>query len=300
MNQRKAKNLIRNQLYQIDGLFVRSEKEARELAADCRVSARALILRAEARSNLPSDAWTGFYRALDAAERRASGDWREALREAIRSLRRHGQLVIGGLIIALALAFFTLVPAGRAIAQGIFNYVISVFDKQLEIEQTDEKALYEARGYDVPEVLTEDQMAEYGYDADGNLIMEKEPVYYDSVAAFESVYYLDAFELTSDLLTCVEVVEHNNIFTGKSLRIRYQTVDGKIVSLLEQWYLGDGQSVFTNGAIQEHAVLGGRTMQYAIDESNGSFDGIVLLDHSILMVYADAGVDLELIWDLLK
>ena len=279
---------------------MRSQDEAHVLAAQCRVSARTLVMRAEANAGLPAESWDGFYRALDAAERRAAGDWRETLREGMRSFRRHTRLAIGGLIVALALAFFTLVPAGRAIAQGIFNYVISVFDKQIEIEQADEKALYEARGYDVPGVLAEDQMAEYGYDEEGNLIMEKEPVYYDSVAAFESVYNLDAFELVSDRLTIVEVAEHNNIFTGKSLRVKYQTVDFKNINLLEQWYLGDGQSVSTNGEIHEHTVFGDRTMQYAIDSKSGAFDGIVLLDNSILMVYADAEVDLDMIWDLLK
>ena len=44
-------------------------------------------------------------------------------------------------------AFFTLVPAGRAIAKGIFDYVIGVSGGQLEIEQREEKALYESRGY---------------------------------------------------------------------------------------------------------------------------------------------------------
>ena len=47
-------------------------------------------------------------------------------------------------------------------------------------------------------------------------------------------------------------------------------------------------------------VLDGRTMQYAIDTANGSFDGFVLLENSVLVIYADAGVDLDLIWELLS
>ena len=167
MNEQKAKVYIRKRLYRIDPLFERSEEAAKTLAADCRVSARTLIMRAEAASDLPAASWSGFYDALDAADRKATGGWREKLREAAQSFRKHRRLALGSLILVLALAFFTLVPAGRAIAESIFNYVITVFDKRLEIEQTDEKALYEERGYDVPEAINEEQLSEYGYDKDG-------------------------------------------------------------------------------------------------------------------------------------
>ena len=300
MSQEKARTLIRGQLYRADDLFVRSEKDAAAMAAQCTVSARAFVMRAEAKSSLPADSWAGFYRALDEADRRAAGGWRTRLRDAARSLRRHRRLAISSIILVLILGFFTLVPAGRAIAEGIFNYVIAVFDKRLEIDQADEKALYEQRGYDEPEALTQEQIAEYGYDEDGNLIMEKEPVYYDSVAAFESASGLDAFELVSSQLTCVEVVENNNIFTGKSLRTSYRTADDLSINTIEKWYKGDGQSVSFSGEIKQKTVLDGRTMQYAIDTQSGVFDGVVLLDNSILVIYADAGIDTDLIWDLLS
>ena len=300
MNEQKAKVYIRKRLYRIDPLFERSEEAAKTLAADCRVSARTLIMRAEAASDLPAASWSGFYDALDAADRKATGGWREKLREAAQSFRKHRRLALGSLILVLALAFFTLVPAGRAIAETIFNYVITVFDKRLEIEQTDEKALYEERGYDVPEAINEEQLSEYGYDKDGNLIAEKEPVYYESVAAFESVYGMDAFELVSDQLTLSEVIEENNIFTGKKLRSNYLTADGLKVNVIEQWYKGDGQSITLRGEIMQKTVLGDKTMQYAIDSENGSFDGFVLLENSVLTIYADQGVDLDLIWSLLK
>ncbi|MEN6634821.1 MAG: hypothetical protein ABFC56_03125 [Clostridiaceae bacterium] len=300
MSQEKARTLIRGQLYRVDDLFVRSEAEAKVMAAQCTISARALIMRAEAQSTLSADSWTGFYRALDEAERRAAGDWRTRLRDAARSLRRHRRLAISSIILVLILGFFTLVPAGRAIAEGIFNYVATIIENQLQIDQADEKALYEQRGYDVPETLTQEQTAEYGYDEDGNLIMEKKPVNYDSVAAFESASGQDAFELVSSQLTCVEVVENNNIFTGKSLRTSYRTADDLSINVIEKWYKGDGQSVSFSGEIKQKTVLDGRTIQYAIDTQSGVFDGVVLLDNSILVIYADAGVDVDLIWDLLS
>ncbi len=300
MSQEKTRTLLRDQLYRVDDLFVRSEKEAAALAAQCTVSARTLVMRAEANSTLPAESWAGFYRALDEADKRALGGWRVKLRDAMYSIRKHRRAALTSLILALILAFFTLVPAGRAIAEGIFNYVVTIFDSQLQIDQADEKALYEQRGYDVPETLTPEKIAEYGYDADGNLIMEKEPIHYDSVAAFDSANGLDAFELVSTQLTCVEVTENNHIMTGKSLFTSYRTADNLTVNTTEKWYKGDGQTTTFRGDVQQRTVLDNRTMQYAIDSENGSFDGVVLLDNSILTIYADKGVDLDLIWDLLS
>lgn len=300
MNQKKSREYIRKRLHQFDELFVRSEEEAQALAAQCRVSARALIMRAEANSSLPAENWSGFYAALDAADRRAMGDWREKIRDAMRSLRRHRRVALGGLFLALALAFFTLVPAGRAIAERVFNYVITVFDKQLEIDQAEEKALYDSRGYDVPEVLTEEQIAEYGYDEDGNLIIMSEPVYYDSIASFEEKFGLDAFELVSDQLTCTEVIEYNHISAGKSLRTVYRTKDDLNIYVIEAWSQGDGASVGFRGEIKQKTILDGRTIHYAIDPADDTFDGFVLLENSVLGIHADKGVDLDFIWSLLS
>lgn len=186
---------MRNRLYQIDSLFVRSEEEAAALAASCRVSARALIMRAEARSALPAEAWSAFYRALDEQDARQSSKWREKLRESMRALQRHNRLAVGGLILVLALVFFTLVPAGRAIAESIFHYVVTVFDKQLQIDQIEEKRLYEERGYDVPKEMPG---VEPRLDENGELKIISDPVYYDTIAEFEAVYQMDAFELVSD------------------------------------------------------------------------------------------------------
>lgn len=298
LNQKKSREYIRKRLHQLDGLVVRSEEEAKALAAQCRVSPRALIMRAQASSTLPAENWSGFFDALDAADRRAAGDWPEKLNDLLRSFRRHGRVAIGGLILALALAFFTLVPAGRAIAERVFNYVITVFDKVLEIEQSEEKALYEARGYDVPDVMTGDQLD--SFDENGNLIQAGEPVHYNSVADFEAVYQLDAFELTGDQVKCVDVVEENHFLTGKTLRTNYLTADNLKINVIEKWYQGDGISVSFRGEIKEQTVLGGKTMQYAIDPADGTFDGFVLLEDSILQIYADQGVDLDLIWSLLE
>ena len=98
----------------------------------------------------------------------------------------------------------------------------------------------------------------------------------------------------------MEVIEYNHIITGKTLRSHYLTADNLKVNVIEQWYKGDGQSVFFRGEVKQKTVLDGRTMQYAIDTANGSFDGFVLLENSVLAIYADAGVDLDLIWELLS
>ena len=80
----------------------------------------------------------------------------------------------------------------------------------------------------------------------------------------------------------------------------FSKTDNLKINVIEKWYQGDGISVGFRGEINEQTVLGGKTMQYAIDPADGTFDGFVLLEDSILQIYADQGVDLDLIWSLLE
>lgn len=298
MNQRKANAFIRERLYLVDDLFVRSEKDAQALASQCTMSARALVMRAEAKSDLPEESWQGFYRALDAADRRASDSWRKKLHDALRSLRRHRRFAISTLIIVLILAFFTLVPAGRAIANDIFDYFAKVVGMQLEISQTQRQQFYDENGYDVPSTLP--QEAQDALAAGEEIQMESDPVYYESVAAFETASGLDAFNLDSDQLTCTSVFDSDHLITGKTLHIIYQMQDGKNIYIMQQWFTGDGESASTGGTFKERQVLDGRTMYYTDDAPDGMFDGVVLLDTSILMISADAGVDPNFIWQFFE
>ena len=297
MNQRKIRAYIRDHLYLADDAFVRSAEEAEKLARGCSVSARGLVQMAQSRSALPAEAWAGFHRALDREEERQRKRGNSRWNDMAQSLLRHRHAAIATLLILITVAFFTLVPAGRAIAKGIFDYVIGVSGGQLEIEQREEKALYESRGYDTPETLPPE--AQESLEAGEELKIISDPVYFDSIADFEQTYQLDAFSFESDQLTLVEVYETNHMFTGKTLRSNYLDQNGGAVNVSEQWYTGDGNTTSSNSDFLEHTVLDGRTMHYTIDAVDGSFSGIVLLDHTILTVYADASVSLDFVWELL-
>ena len=298
MNQRQAKKYITDHLYLADSTFVRSASEAAKLASECKVSARTLVYLAQARSSLPTEAWSGFYRALDQADAKQSNTLGTRIQSMTQSLLRHRRAAVAAFLFVLALAFFTLVPAGRAIAKGIFDYVIGVRDGQLEIEQRDEKQLYEERGYDIPETLPPEAAEDLQNGEELQIISD--PVYYDSIASFEEKYGLDAFSLDSDSVFCIEVYETDHLFTGKSLRANYQDANGGAINTIEQWYTGDGTSTGSNAEFLQREVLGGKAMQYTIDAVDGSFTGIVLLDNTILTVYADASVDLDFVWQLLS
>ena len=298
MNQRQAKKYITDHLYLVDTIFVRSAPEAAKLAVDCKVSARQLVYRAEARSALPAEAWSGFHRALDQADAKQNHTLNNRIRNLSQTVLRHRRAAVATLLVILALAFFTLVPAGRAIAKGIFDYVIGVKGGQLEIEQRDEKQLYEERGYDIPETLPPEAMESLQNGEELQIVSD--PVYFDSVAAFEEQYGLDAFSLESDSVRCIEVYETDHMFTGKTLRSNYLDANGGAINIMEQWYTGDGTSTGSNETFLQREVLGGKTMHYTIDAVDGSFTGIVLLDNTILTVYADASVDLDFVWQLLS
>ena len=298
MSQQKIDALIRDRLYLLDDVFVRPETEAKTLAAQCTISARTLVMRAEAKSNLPEESWSGFYRALDAADQRAIGGWRNQWKEAWRSLWKHRRVAITSLVLVLILAFFTLVPTGRAIANEIFDYFAQVIGLQLEISKTDHQQTGEQGDYQTPEPLPEEAQA--ALDSGEELKIVSDPVYYDSVADFEAASGLDTFTLDSDQLTCTSVSETDHMFSGKFLHTTYQMQDGKNLYVMEQWLTGDGQSISTGGTFKEKQVLNGKTMYYTDDAENGMFDGIVLLDNSVLQITADAGVDINFIWQLLQ
>jgi len=216
----------------------------------------------------------------------------------MRSLRRHRRLAISTIVIVLILAFFTLVPAGRAIANDIFDYFAKVVGMQLEISQTQRQQFYDENGYDTPGTLP--QEAQEALAAGEEVQMESDPVYYDSVASFEADSGLDAFTLDSDQLICTSVFDIDHLITGKTLHIFYQMPDGKNIYVMQQWFTGDGESASTGGTLKEKQVLDGRTMYYTDDAEDGMFDGIVLLDTSILTISADAGVDPDFIWQFFE
>ena len=298
MSQQKTDALIRDRLYLVDDLFVRSETEAKTLAAQCKISARALVMRAEAKSDLPEESWAGFYHALDAADQRAIGGLRNQWKEIWRSLRKHRRVAVTSLVLVLILAFFTLVPTGRAIANEIFDYFAQVIGMQLDISKTDQQQAGASDTYQTPEVLSEEAIA--AIDSGEELKIVSDPVYYDSVADFEAATGLDAFTLDSDQLTCTSVSDTDHMFTGKMLQTTYQMPDGKNLYVMEQWLTGEGQSTSTGGTFKEKLVLNGKTMYYTDDAENGMFDGIVLLDDSVLQITADAGVDINFIWQLFQ
>lgn len=298
MSQQKTDALIRDRLYLVDDLFVRSETEAKTLAAQCTISARTLIMRAEAKSDLPEESWAGFYNALDAADQRAIGGWRNRWKEIWHSVRKHRRVAVTSLILMMILAFFTLVPTGRAIANEIFDYFAQVIGMQLNISKTDHQQTSEQGDYQTPEPLPEEAQA--ALDSGEELKIVSDPVYYDSAADFEAASGMDAFTLDSDQLTCTSVMETDHMFAGKMLQTTYQMPDGKNLYVMEQWLTGEGQNTSTGGTFKEKQVLNGKTMNYTDDAENGMFDGIVLLDNSVLQITADAGVDINFIWQLFQ
>ncbi|MEA4915400.1 MAG: hypothetical protein VB061_12610 [Christensenella sp.] len=298
MSQQKTDALIRDRLYLVDDLFVRSETEAKALATQCTISARTLVMRAEAKSGLSEEFWAGFYNALDAADQRAIGSWRNRWKEIWHSVRKHRRVAVTSLILMMILAFFTLVPTGRAIANEIFDYFAQVIGMQLNISKTDHQQASEQGDYQTPEPLPEEAQA--ALDSGEELKIVSDPVYYDSVADFEAASGMDAFTLDSDQLTCTSVMETDHMFAGKMLQTTYQMPDGKNLYVMEQWLTGEGQNTSTGGTFKEKQVLSGKTMYYTDDAENGMFDGIVLLDNSVLQITTDADVDINFIWQLFQ
>lgn len=133
MTKRKFKRLLKEFPYIADDSFVRSATSAKQLAAECTCTADALIMKAEARSDLPATAWNGFHAAL-AKQANAEGKIKRG-NDLSHFIRIHRKLAIAGVVIILTLGFFTLVPVGRALAKDAFEIIISIFDGNLHAQQ---------------------------------------------------------------------------------------------------------------------------------------------------------------------
>lgn len=133
MNERKFNKLLKEHPYIADDSFVRSATSAKQLAAECTCTADVLIMKAEARSDLPPAAWNGFHAAL---AKQANAEVKiNRGNDISHFIRIHRKLAITGVVIIFTLGFFTLVPVGRALAKDAFEIIISVFDGSLHAQQ---------------------------------------------------------------------------------------------------------------------------------------------------------------------
>lgn len=73
----------------------------------------------------------------------------------------------------------------------------------------------------------------------------------------------------------------------------YREAGGEDITLVQSWS-GADQTVFLHSEAADWNLLpldGNQTLYYAVDEAEDSFDGLVVLSDSVLMIHGDADLN---------
>lgn len=201
----------------------------------------------------------------------------------------YGKLAVAS-IIAIIIMFFTLVPAGRAFAKEIYNYTINIFGNLAEITQQSSNTDWSGQND-----------ADLSDESSGALVSATGVVTYASVEEFEKKTGLKPFLLYATWLSIINVQGEYDPDFGQTIWIIYSDVSGNEVRLIQEWFQGEGMSAITSDdSYKQIDIRGAYTLYYGIDPTTGTFDGISLLDDSILLVGADVSIDIDKLIESLK
>ena len=126
LTDRKLKAYIREHPYLLDDSFIMSTSEAQAIidAAEHVLSFEEMIESAKKRfPQYSAEQWIEFDRSI--AKRKGSLLHKQACEKHRQQYGRHYKVAIASFI-AGVIVFFTLIPAGRALAQEIYHYIIQV------------------------------------------------------------------------------------------------------------------------------------------------------------------------------
>lgn len=193
-------------------------------------------------------------------------------------LASHKRLAVVMLLLLLTLAFFTLVPAGRSLADSFFNMIMEIVGERIEFTYQGGKHA------DNPYENWEDG----------------ETRSYESIDAFVKETGSNPFSLKADWLRCKEIKATYHLGAGFILEMLYETDESAKVYVSQLWGAENDLVAGNKGlSYQDTTLAGGEKMYYAIDPIDGSFMGTAIIDNSIVYVGAGYGVDIELLLDML-
>lgn len=188
------------------------------------------------------------------------------------------RLAVAMLLLLLTLAFFTLVPAGRSLADSFFNMIMEIVGERIEF--TYQGGKHADNSYENWE--------------DG------ETRSYESIDAFVKETGSNPFSLKADWLRCKEVNATYSLSAGFTLQVLYETDTGGKVYVKQLWGEKNDLVAGTKGlTYKETTLAGGEKMYYAIDPLDGTFMGTAIIGNSIVYVGAERSVDGELLIEAL-
>ena len=299
MNWRRGRKLLYRHPYLLDAAYTMPRRAAARLYRRGFPGAEALLSDPGARSP-----------AANAAFDAALSDWQAGLAHAPAGstprasvawfLYRHRAAATACCVLLALVLFFAVLPAGRALAQEIYNFFAEVD--------------YDAGGVDY--YAPEKDKDGYSRLSDGTVPPERpwaaqvnallatleEPPYgadqaahaYPSIGAFAEATGLAPFVPPCGWLTNVSAHDVWDWTFGVSVWSEYVDAAGARVYVLQEYMATDRISIGVNGALQKVVILGGTEAYWNHDPGDGTFNlNAALPDGTILMLTAEAGVDAD-------
>lgn len=285
MTERKFKRILKNKPYLMDGLFARSRYEAQQMAIASTLTIEQVLRPIRQSSDITESTWARVDLALKAKERRENLNItiNGRLEELIHDVKAHRRMIAFAVAIMLVIVFFTLIPRGRTLAKGAFDYFMKVFENHIKIEPVGQSQMFPKQVTDTDLYTDESNEEEFIED----IVQE-----YASLDAFASDYGLTPVKLISKNFVCISITLTKSETTGFSLLSRYSSTDGDIV-VKQKWLFDEKMNLGSNNDNwQMVRILEGIELLYVIDEIDSVFDGVTLLDDSVLWVTAQPAVDI--------
>ena len=294
MTERRLKKMLLERPNLISDDFVRTASESKRYVAASRLTPELLVQRVRLRLDLPDEVWEHTEQTLANIRRRDKkrlwfGTQRSKAATAFQVRRR---LAIASILILLMLAFFTLVPTGRAVARSAFDYVMTVFSSRIEFKE----GMIPSRRFTIPFFVasSNDREKVPNYSND-----EVRKTIYKSIDDFIEETNMKAVRLEVPDYKCEGTEAIYSDIKGLSIKTKYSSNKGEIV-ITQKWMDGEDVLIESQDAFKNHIIiLDNVALMYTIDSTDGVFDGIAMLTDSILWISATDGVDIQCVLSFL-
>jgi hypothetical protein len=137
MTERKLKRILHEKPYLMDGLFVRSRYEARQMALASTLTIEQVLQSIRQDPDISAVTWARVDLALKVKQHRESKHTahKERTYDWGSNIRTRRRIVAVAAAMILVVAFFTLIPSGKTLARGAFDYFANVFENHIKIER---------------------------------------------------------------------------------------------------------------------------------------------------------------------
>lgn len=216
-----------------------------------------------------------IYAELGKERPNSSPEYTSSNREANKSIRtisvpriRKVAIVLG--MVLLFVLFFALTPSGRAIADTMIRFVSNVFDNGLAfatLEQDDNSDLQ------ISENISNDR------------IKSAMNIFINETGHIPVLLDLECQDVQYDI--------DNDNYSFISF---YTTVGGYSIVSIQEWSL---KTIYTIISEEEFIQIENSNLYYSFDKDDESIWAILVLDDSVLNIYADSFLGLEGLIDIL-